>query len=85
MAPAHQWAQSGDELFVSVKFAHKWDAPATLVGENDVESVEFAEELVTVRARKGSKRFDLEIVPLGRSLLKTRPGSPRLWVDSHSH
>ena len=42
MAPAHQWAQSGDELFVSVKFAHKWDAPATLVGENDVESVEFA-------------------------------------------
>ena len=63
MAPAHQWAQSGDELFVSVKFAHKWDAPATLVGENDVESVEFTEELVTVRARKGSKRFDLEIIP----------------------
>ena len=56
MAPAHQWAQSGDELFVSVKFAHKWDAPATLVGENDVESVQFEEELVTVRARKGSKR-----------------------------
>ena len=39
MAPAHQWAQSGDELCV-LKFAHKWDAPATLVGENDVESVE---------------------------------------------
>ncbi len=77
MAPAHQWAQSGDELFVSVKFAHKWDAPATLVGENDVESVEFAEELITVRARKGSKRFDLEIVPL-------RPISPQnsSWVSA---
>ena len=64
IAPSHQWAQSGDEVFVSVKFAHKWDAPATLVGFDDVEAVEFKEELITVKARKGSKRFDLEIVPL---------------------
>ena len=64
IAPSHQWAQSGDEIFVSVKFAHKWDAPATLVGFDDVEAVEFKEELITVKARKGSKRFDLKIVPL---------------------
>ena len=28
--PAFQWAQSPDDVFISVKFAHKLDAPATL-------------------------------------------------------
>ncbi len=28
--PAFQWAQSPEDVFISVKFAHKLDAPATL-------------------------------------------------------
>ena len=30
IAPAFQWAESGAQLFVNCKFAHKIDAPATL-------------------------------------------------------
>ena len=67
MSPAHQWAQSGDTIFLSVKFAHKWDAPATLVSESDVDEVLFEEEKLTVKAHKGDKRFVLEL-PLLRPI-----------------
>ena len=43
---------------------NRWDAPATLVGEGDVDAVEFASDKVLVKAHKGSKRFDLEIETL---------------------
>jgi hypothetical protein len=67
LAPAHQWAQSGGEIFLSVKFAHKWDAPATLVSAEDIEEVAFEAEKVVVKASKAEKRFVLE-VPLLREI-----------------
>ena len=30
IAPAFQWAQSANEIFIGVKFAHKLDTPATV-------------------------------------------------------
>ncbi|EGB08781.1 hypothetical protein AURANDRAFT_25988, partial [Aureococcus anophagefferens] len=76
MAPAHQWAQSGGEIFLSVKFAHKWDAPATLMlfrnaraRNTHVEATlnhPFAAQVV-VKASKAEKRFVLE-VPLLREI-----------------
>lgn len=76
MAPAHQWAQSGSEIFISVKFTHKWDAPATLVGAEDIEAVTFEKESVVVKANKGDKRFILEI-PLLREARRPAPRSRR--------
>ncbi|KAJ8599803.1 hypothetical protein CTAYLR_003991 [Chrysophaeum taylorii] len=61
VVPAYQWAQSGREVFVSVKFAHKLDAPATLVNGGDFEVVDFQNRSVTVRAAKASKKFVLEL------------------------
>lgn len=61
IAPAHQWAQSGTEIFISVKFAHKWDAPATLVNGDDVALVDFKERSVTVKAEKSRKEFLLQL------------------------
>lgn len=62
VAPAYQWAQSADDLFVSVKFAHKIDAPATLVSKLDL--VEFKNSSVALRASKNSKQFALDLVLL---------------------
>lgn len=64
LAPAYQWAQSGSELYVSVKFAHKFDAPATLVNKENIDEVSFSNRSVVVRASKSSKRFLLELALL---------------------
>jgi len=64
LVPAWQWAQSGRDVFVSVKFAHKLDAPATLISERDVESVDFGNTSVKLRASKGGKRYGLELALL---------------------
>lgn len=77
MSPAHQWAQSGDTIFLSVKFAHKWDAPATLVSESDVDEVLFEEEKLTVKAHKGDKRFVLEL-----PLLRPIDAEASTWVTA---
>jgi len=61
VAPAFEWAQSGDSVFVGVKFAHKLDAPACI----DVvdENVEIKKQVVKLQATcKGkNKRFSLEL------------------------
>lgn len=59
VSPAFQWAQSPEELFISVKFAHKLDAPATLNVE--AENVTVNSRTVILHASDGRKRFYLEI------------------------
>ena len=60
--PAFQWAQSGDSIFLNVKFAHKIDAPATL--DVNVDSVELTNVSVSLRASKERKAFELDLTPL---------------------
>jgi hypothetical protein len=54
IAPAVEWAQSAQEVFLSVKFSHKLDAPATLgcVAEAPL----FEANSLTFRAECAEKR-----------------------------
>ena len=61
LTPAYQWAQSGDSVFLSVKFSHKWDAPATPIQPQDVDNVTYGGSNVSVHAHKGNKHFVLEV------------------------
>ena len=57
--PAYQWAQSPDEIFLSVKFAHKLDTPGTLnvVAKN----VTITDNFLYLFASDGRKNFKLSI------------------------
>eukprot|EP00602_Paraphysomonas_sp_CaronLab_P004360 CAMPEP_0185030670 /NCGR_PEP_ID=MMETSP1103-20130426/17668_1 /TAXON_ID=36769 /ORGANISM="Paraphysomonas bandaiensis, Strain Caron Lab Isolate" /LENGTH=321 /DNA_ID=CAMNT_0027565883 /DNA_START=184 /DNA_END=1149 /DNA_ORIENTATION=+ len=57
--PAFQWAQSGNEVFINVKFAHKLDAPATLNVEAHNVSIDTTG--LVLRASDGRKMFNLDI------------------------
>ena len=59
IAPAFQWAQSPTEIFISVKFAHKLDAPATLNVE--AETVNITETDLVLKATDGRKIFNLNV------------------------
>lgn len=59
ISPAFQWAQSTTEIFISVKFAHKLDAPATLNVE--AETVNITEDNLTLKATDGRKVFNLNV------------------------
>lgn len=59
IAPAFQWAQSPTEIFISVKFAHKLDAPATLNVE--AETVNITADNLTLKATDGRKMFNLNV------------------------
>lgn len=59
IAPAFQWAQSPNEIFINVKFAHKLDAPATLNVE--AESVSINDTALALKATDGRKNFRLNI------------------------
>jgi hypothetical protein len=54
ISPAFQWAQSPDSVFLNVKFAHRWDAPATL--GCSVDSFVVVEQWVNVSAACEAKR-----------------------------
>lgn len=95
LVPAYQWAQSGREVFVSVKFAHKLDAPATLVNQENIDEVAFGNRSVKVRASKSAKTFELALellrdinpenstfssASVGRATLTLRKSAPhREW------
>lgn len=59
ITPAFQWAQSPNEIFLNVKFAHKLDAPATLNVE--VENVTLSENKLLLTATDGRKIFKFQI------------------------
>jgi len=59
ISPAFQWAQSGDTLFLNVKFSHKIDAPATL--DVVVDSVNVTNSSLTLAAAKDRKAFSLSL------------------------
>lgn len=59
IAPAFQWAQSPTEIFISVKFAHKLDAPATLNVE--AETVNITDDKLILKATDGRKIFNLNV------------------------
>ncbi|KAG5179123.1 hypothetical protein JKP88DRAFT_201323 [Tribonema minus] len=64
LSPAFEWAQSGNEVFISVKFAHKVDAPATLGVA--VDSVDMVGDRVTLKASTtGRKQFLLDLQLFG--------------------
>lgn len=54
IAPAFEWAQSPDTLFLNVKFSHKLDTPATLGCETD--TVVFMARSVSYRAECKDKK-----------------------------
>ena len=57
ISPAYQWAQSTEELFLSVKFAHKLDTPGTLNVE--AKNVTLVEDRLELHASDGRKNFRL--------------------------
>jgi hypothetical protein len=62
ISPAFRWAQSPNEVFVGVKFAHKLDAPMTskkIIADN----VTVTDTMVYLHASDpdGNKNFYLEI------------------------
>lgn len=60
LTPAFEWAQSGEEVFINVKFAHKLDAPATLGVV--VDAVDLSEGGLILRGSSpGRKQFVLDI------------------------
>lgn len=59
IAPAFEWAQSVDWVYINAKMSHKLDAPATL---NVVsEGVEMGERSLKFSAVKDRKRFALDL------------------------
>ena len=65
MSPAFQWAQSPYEVFLSVKFSHKLDAPATL---NVQPNITLEEDRLFLEGSNGLKGFRLDL-PLSDSIL----------------
>ena len=62
IVPAFQWCQSADQVFISVKFSHKLDAPATLNVEADSVSITDSGLHLAASASKGSsKTFKLDL------------------------
>jgi hypothetical protein len=59
IAPAYQWAQSATEVFLSVKFSHKLDAPATLNVEANTVTV--TGQKLFLEASNGRKSFVLDL------------------------
>mmetsp|Transcript_32261 Transcript_32261/g.32877 ORF Transcript_32261/g.32877 Transcript_32261/m.32877 type:complete len:365 (-) Transcript_32261:145-1239(-) len=59
ITPAFQWAQSPNEVFINVKFAHKIDAPATLNVES--KNVTVIDGSLYLSATDGRKNFVLDI------------------------
>ena len=59
ITPAFQWAQSGSEIFLNVKFSHKIDAPATLNVE--ATNVNITSSGLLLLATDGRKNFKLQI------------------------
>lgn len=77
IAPAFEWAQSPEAVFLNIKFAHKLDTPATLGCE--AESVEFNPRSFLFRAdcSENKKAFHLEL-----SLLKDINVTESSWSMS---
>ncbi|CAM9414755.1 unnamed protein product, partial [Phaeothamnion confervicola] len=61
ISPALEWAQSGDEVFLNVKFSHKLDAPATLDVAVPAEAIDIQPLSLRLDASKDRKRFVLEL------------------------
>eukprot|EP01036_Dinobryon_divergens_P041168 gene41168-54539_t len=59
ITPAFQWAQSPNEIFINVKFAHKLDAPATLNVEANNVSIDGSR--LFLHASDGRKNFVLDM------------------------
>ncbi|RYG45279.1 hypothetical protein EON67_10760 [archaeon] len=60
IAPAFEWAQSPDSLFLNVKFAHKLDTPATLGCESEGLQVSGKHLQFKAQCKKG-KEFHLSL------------------------
>ena len=61
IAPAFQWAQSFDSVFLNVKFAHKMDTPATLGVESEGVELLSSSFKFTGISKARFKRFVLEL------------------------
>ena len=72
IAPAFEWAQSPDALFLNVKFSHKIDTPATLGCE--VTTANFSGDSVLFAADCKQKRFVLDL-----SLLRNVSAENSSW------
>jgi hypothetical protein len=71
IAPAFEWTQSGDAVFLNVKLSHKIDTPATLGCVLTPESVTMTKESLTLTAPCPiqHKTFELKLDLFGYSLL----------------
>lgn len=59
VSPAFKWAQSTQDILLSVKFSHKLDAPATLNVEP--QTVNITSSKLVLHASDGRKKFVLEM------------------------
>uniref|UniRef100_A0A7S4D729 CS domain-containing protein n=1 Tax=Heterosigma akashiwo TaxID=2829 RepID=A0A7S4D729_HETAK len=59
ISPAFQWAQSPDEIYLNVKFAHKLDAPATINAQKD--EITITDNRLVFRASQDHKHFKLDL------------------------
>jgi len=60
VTPAFEWAQSADQVFISVKFAHKLDTPACI--DVEVDKVDIQENAVSVAAICKGKKKEFSLV-----------------------
>ncbi|KAK8823418.1 hypothetical protein WA577_002338 [Blastocystis sp. JDR] len=75
--PAFQWAQGMSDINVNIKYAHKWDTPATL--GCSVSNITFSERSVYVESKCPStkKKFQLSL-----ALLKELNPEECHWNDA---
>jgi hypothetical protein len=66
LSPAFQWAQSPEEVFLSVKFSHKLDAPATL---NVQHNLTLDNSRLLLIGSNGLKNFKLDLELLNEIVL----------------
>ena len=69
--PAFEWAQSPEALLLNVKFAHKWDTPATLGCVVNDGGVVFANRSVEMRSVCEAKKK-----------VRARPQERSAWTDN---
>eukprot|EP01138_Halocafeteria_seosinensis_P006002 gb/GECG01006135.1/.p1 GENE.gb/GECG01006135.1/~~gb/GECG01006135.1/.p1 ORF type:complete len:472 (+),score=90.99 gb/GECG01006135.1/:1-1416(+) len=61
IAPAFQWAQSPEDIFLNVKFAHKFDTPSTLGCETEKMVIRNRKFTYEAKCKEKRKIFSLDL------------------------
>ena len=90
IAPAFEWAQSPDHVFISLKMAHKMDTPATLDCVWPNATVEIGHDVDSSGESDAARRFAFvvkcprthKVFALNMTLLKPLVGAGSTWSEA---